>query len=65
VGVGDTATGEIHAVLWQHGTITDLGTLSEGDVSKASGINNRGQVVGASGPEPEDFLGRATLWTLK
>ena len=38
-----------HAVLWEHGTITDLGTLTglEGR-SGAAAINNRGQIVGYS-----------------
>ena len=54
---GDTT---YHAFLWQHGTMTDLGTLP-GDVSTfAQGINNEGPVVGGSC----DINGncRAFLW---
>jgi len=40
---------ELHAVLWQHGKITDLGTLPEGGYqSVANSVNNAGQVVGAA-----------------
>jgi probable HAF family extracellular repeat protein len=41
--------GEVHAVLWQHGKITDLGTLPEGGYeSEANAVNSSGQVVGAA-----------------
>jgi probable HAF family extracellular repeat protein len=40
---------EAHAVLWQNGNITDLGTLPEGGYeSEANAVNSRGQVVGAA-----------------
>jgi len=39
---------ELHAVLWQHGAIADLGTLEGGYQSYASAVNSRGQVVGAA-----------------
>jgi probable HAF family extracellular repeat protein len=40
---------EVHAVLWQHGKITDLGTLPEGGYeSEANAVNSSGQVVGAA-----------------
>lgn len=40
---------EVHAVLWQQGTITDLGTLPEGGYqSEANAVNSSGQVVGAA-----------------
>lgn len=39
----------IHAVLWQNGGITDLGTLPSGGYeSEANSVNSRGQVVGAA-----------------
>ena len=38
----------LHAFLWKHGVLTDLGTV-DGDISSnAFGINNQGQVVGQS-----------------
>jgi probable HAF family extracellular repeat protein len=48
-GAVDPLTGfpDVHAVLWSHGEIVDLGTLG-GSVSWAGTINDRGQVVGAS-----------------
>jgi probable HAF family extracellular repeat protein len=40
---------ENHAVLWQQGTILDLGTLPEGGYqSEANAVNSAGQVVGSA-----------------
>ncbi len=40
---------QVHAVLWQQGKITDLGTLPEGGYqSVAVAVNSSGQVVGAA-----------------
>jgi hypothetical protein len=40
---------ENHAVLWQQGTILDLGTLPEGGYqSEANAVNSSGQVVGSA-----------------
>jgi len=39
---------EIHAVLWNRGKATDLGTLEGGYESEANSVNSRGQVVGAA-----------------
>jgi probable HAF family extracellular repeat protein len=56
---GDTnffagAFSNAHAFLWQNGRMTDLGTLPGDGTSFASGINNKGQVVGSGS--------RAFLW---
>ena len=40
---------EYHAVLWSNGHKTDLGTVPGDKCSIAYGMNDRGQVVGASG----------------
>ena len=40
-------TNEIHAYLWERGTMTDLGTMGSG-FSVGYGINDRGQIVGVS-----------------
>ncbi len=48
VGQIQTASGYWHAVLWQDGAMTDLGTFGGDGDSGASAINDRGQVVGTS-----------------
>ncbi len=53
-----------HAALWQDGTMADLGTLG-GPLSAATGINERGQVVGWSqvaGSAEDDPPRHAFLW---
>jgi probable HAF family extracellular repeat protein len=55
----------IHALLWQNGTVTDLGNLGgtgHGAGIMASGINNLGQVVGFS-DMPGDTSFQGFLWT--
>ena len=56
----------MHAIKWQNGALTDLGTLPGGNNSFAAAINSRGSIAGASenglidpvfGPEQN-----ATLW---
>jgi len=37
-----------HACLWETGRLVDLGTLANGASSRATGINNRGEIVGVS-----------------
>jgi probable HAF family extracellular repeat protein len=49
-GKSDNTTDQLHAFLWQDGTMTDLGTLPARAFSEARSINNRGQVVGDSSP---------------
>jgi probable HAF family extracellular repeat protein len=57
-----TASGE-HAVLWQHGRMTDLGTLPGGRYSQAVGINDSGQVVGYADTGSDPFpSSHAFLW---
>ena len=46
VGVNANAGVDLHAFLWQNGTMMDLGTLGGKD-SFAYAINNQGQAVGA------------------
>src|SRR5262249_3076379 len=44
-----TGLNDLHAFLWDSATgITDLGTLPDALDSRAYGLNNRGQIVGAS-----------------
>jgi len=38
----------VHALLWDHGKVTNLGSLGGAFGNEAHGMNNRGQVVGAS-----------------
>jgi probable HAF family extracellular repeat protein len=45
-GSSETASGEIHAFLWEDGVMTDLGTLPGANTIRVNGINNRGQIVG-------------------
>jgi len=48
VGSGETKSGKRHAVLWEHGKMTDLGTLPRGKRSGADAINDRGQTSASS-----------------
>lgn len=51
-----------HAVLWENGSVTDLGNLG-GTQGKAGAINNRGEVAGFSGL-PGDTTVHSFLWTM-
>jgi len=61
---------QIHAVLWEHGQMTDLGTLEGGYDSGAAAINSRGEIVGEAYntiPDPNSLFGygyqsRAAYW---
>jgi probable HAF family extracellular repeat protein len=55
-----TVDGRQHAVLWEDGRLTDLGTLG-GDSSRAIAVNERGQVLGVS--RSADGTDHAFLWT--
>src|SRR5205823_10907646 len=50
-----------HAVLWENGSATNLGSLG-GSMNKAGAINNRGEIVGLSSL-PGDTAIHAYLWT--
>jgi probable HAF family extracellular repeat protein len=41
-------SGSHHAFLFENGVVVDLGTLPGGTVSRATAINNRGQIAGES-----------------
>jgi probable HAF family extracellular repeat protein len=52
-----------HAILWHDGHLTDLGTLPGDAISRALGINDRGQIVGVSLPDSSlPFRARAVIW---
>jgi len=38
----------VHALLWDHGSVTNLGSLGGAFGNQAHGMNNRGEVVGGS-----------------
>ncbi len=52
----------VHALLWQNGIATDLGTLGGAFNNFAEDINNRGKVVGGSDVSG-DSTSHAFLWT--
>jgi probable HAF family extracellular repeat protein len=51
----------VHALLWQNGSVTDLGNLGGAVNNIAYAINEAGQIVGAS-DLPGDNTGHAFLW---
>jgi probable HAF family extracellular repeat protein len=60
VGGADLPDGRRRAFLWEHGVLTDLGTLEPLPQSEAWGINNLGQVV-VNATQIGD-RGRAFVW---
>jgi glutaconate CoA-transferase subunit B len=64
VGFAGNSEGDTHAVLWDRGTVRDLGTLPDDNSSHADGINNRGQIVGVSDLVEGDATTRSrpVLW---
>ena len=61
VGFSFVPAGFTHAFLWDHGVMSDLGTLG-GDGSGATGINDAGDVVGYSRISTSNNTLRAFLW---
>ena len=61
---------QLHAVLWDHGQMTDLGTLEGGYDSQAYAVNSRGEIIGQAYntiPDPNSMFGygyqsRAVYW---
>lgn len=51
------------AVLWRAGQVVELGNFPGGDRSRALGVNDLGQIVGAGNVAPGGAL-HALLWTL-
>jgi probable HAF family extracellular repeat protein len=47
---GDSLSGETRAIIWNHGSLRrrNLGNLTGGEYSSASGINDAGEVAGAA-----------------
>jgi probable HAF family extracellular repeat protein len=58
---GTTGLPFAHAVLWQNGTVMNLGSLGGVMNNFAASINNRGQVVGLS-DLPGDATSHAFIW---
>ena len=52
-----------HAALWDSGGVHDLLPLPGDLLSFPQGMNNLGQVVGASAPDGNVFSARAMVWT--
>lgn len=46
VGVSDNSNENIRGVIWENGSVKDLGSMGSGEDVAAYGINDRGQAVG-------------------
>lgn len=57
VGEAQTADGAWHAFLWDDGEMSDIGALASELDSRATDINNRGEIIGVAG-------GAGVLWTV-
>ena len=67
-GTCDQAVGRrtaTHAVLWDNGHVTDLGSLGGTSWNTPTAINEAGDVVGFSGTDPADIDGNFTHAFLK
>jgi probable HAF family extracellular repeat protein len=54
-GTGKNGTFKSHAILWQNGKVTDIGTFALTSLMRsAEGINDKGQVVGWAEPTGRD-----------
>lgn len=61
VGAVSLPTGHSHALLWQNGKSTDLGTLTLKHESAANSINRQGEIAGWSTTGPGTVM-HAVLW---
>jgi len=67
-GTCDQAVGRrnaTHAVLWDHGHVTDLGNLGGDSWNTPDAINERGDIAGFAGTDPADIDGNFTHAFLK
>jgi len=70
-GICDQAVGRRtakHAVVWEGETVTDIGNLGVELWNTPMAINERGDIVGFAGTDPDDLDGnllRAFIWTRK
>jgi probable HAF family extracellular repeat protein len=67
-GICGTSVGALsakHALLWDHGTVTDLGKLAEGAWNTPDAINDDGEIVGFANTSNDvnTLLFHAFLWT--
>lgn len=64
-GTCDDAVGSAtaaHAVIWENGTVTDIGNLGGAEWNTPTAINENGTVVGFS-DHPGDLVTEAFIWT--